>query len=172
MRTTVPPRPFKFYLLRYCPGVSFSSPHGRFHCRRASRTSSHYFGIRLVKRTKHDNTVWLNFLSTFNGRSFFYHDIWKTPSFIELYTDAAGSKNYGAILDQHWFFGPFPDTWQSFNITFLELVPIALAVRLWSRHISNRWSIVFDTNNAALVSIINQQTSKHKLVIILIRDRG
>ena len=29
---------------------------------------------------------------------------------------------------------------------------------------------VFVTDNAALVSIINQQTSKHKLVMILIRD--
>jgi len=34
---------------------------------------------------------------------------------------------------------------------------------------SNR-CIVFVTDNAALVSIINQQTSKHKLVMILIRD--
>ena len=30
--------------------------------------------------------------------------------------------------------------------------------------------IVFVTDNAALVSIINQQTSKHKLVMIMIRD--
>ena len=125
--------------------------------------------IRLSKGTKHDIAVWLNFLSTFNGLSFFYLDICKTSSFIELYTDAAGSKGYVAILDQHWFFGPFPDTWQSFNITFLELFPIALVVRLWCRHMSNR-CIVFVTDNAALVSIINKQTSKHKLVMILIRD--
>lgn len=124
--------------------------------------------IRLSKGTKHDITVWLNFLSTFNGRSFFHHDTWKTSSFIELYTDVAGSKGYGAILGQHWFFGPFPETWQSFNITFLELFLIALAACLWSRHMSNR-CIVFVTDNAALVSIINQQTSKHKLVMILIR---
>ena len=125
--------------------------------------------IRLSKGTKHDIMVWLNFLSTFNGRSFFYHDIWETSSFIELYTDAAGSKGYGAILGQHWFFGPFSDTWQSFNITFLELFPITLAVHLWSRHMSNR-CIMFVTDNATLVSIINKQTSKHKLVMILIRD--
>lgn len=125
--------------------------------------------IRLSKGTKHDITVWLNFLSTFNGCSFFHHDTWKTSSFIELYTDAARSKGYGATLDQHWFFGPFPETWQSFKITFLEIFPIALTARLWSRHMSNR-CIVFATDNAALVSIINQQTSKHKLVMILIHD--
>ena len=125
--------------------------------------------IRLSKGTKHDITVRLNFLNAFNGRSFFYHDIWNTSSFLELYTDAAGSKGYGAILGQRWFFGCFPDKWQSFNITFLELFPIVLAVRLWSCHMSNRY-IVFVTDNAALVSIINQQTSKHKLVMTLIRD--
>ena len=114
-------------------------------------------------------SVWLNFLNAFNGRSFFYHDIWNTASFLELYMDAAGSKGYGAILGQRWFFGRFPDTWQSFNITFLELFPIVLAVRLWSCHMSNR-CIVFVTDNTTLVSIINQQTSKHKLVMTLIRD--
>ena len=75
------------------------------------------------------------------------------------------SRGYGAILGQHWFFGPFTDTWQSFNITFLELFSIALEVRLWSRHMSNR-CIVFVTDNAALVSIINQEISKHRLVMI------
>lgn len=125
--------------------------------------------IRLSKGTKHDITVWLNFLNAFNGRSFFYHDIWNTSSFLELYTDAAASKGYGAILGQRWFFGRFPHTWQSFNITFLELFPIVLAVRLWSCHMSNR-CIVFVTDNAALVSVINQQTSKNQLVMTLIRD--
>ena len=125
--------------------------------------------IRLSKGTKHNITVWLNFLNAFNGRSFFYHDIWNTSSFLELYTDAAASKGYGAILGQRWFFGRFLDTWQSFNITFLELFPIILAVRLWSCHMSNR-CIVFVTDNAALVSVINQQISKNQLVMTLICD--
>ena len=55
------------------------------------------------------------------------------------------------------------------NITFLELFPFALSVRIWGSQMANR-CIVFVTDNAALVSIINQQTSKHKLVMILIRD--
>ena len=123
---------------------------------------------RLTKGTEHGIRVWLDFLSTFNGRSFFFffffHGTWNTSSFIELYTDAAESKGYVAILGQRWFFGPFPYRWQSFNITFLELFPIAF----WSRHMSIR-CIVFGTDNAALVGIINQQTSQHKLVMILIR---
>ena len=125
--------------------------------------------IRLTKETKHDMEVWLKFLREFNGRSFFLDDKWNTSPPLELYTDAAGSKGYGAIFGPHWFFGSFTDQWQSFNITFLELFPIALSVRIWGSQMANR-CIVFVTDNAALVSIINQQTSKHKLVMILIRD--
>ena len=124
--------------------------------------------IRLTKETKHDMEVWLKFLREFNGRSFFLDDKWNTSP-LELYTDAAGSKGYGAIFGPHWFFGSFTDQWQSFNITFLELFPIALPVRIWGSQMANR-CIMFVTDNAALVSIINQQTSKHKLVMILIRD--
>ena len=123
--------------------------------------------IRLSKGTKNDISVWLNFLNAFNGRSF--STMTYGTHLLSLNTDVAASKGYGAILGQRWFFGRFPDTWQSFNITFLELFPIVLAVRLWSCHMSNR-CIVFVTDNAALVSIINQQTSKHKLVMTLIRD--
>ena len=53
--------------------------------------------------------------------------------------------------------------------SFLKLFPIALSVCIWGSQMANR-CIVFVTDNAALVSIINQQTSKHKLVMILIRD--
>ena len=107
-------------------------------------------------------------------------DKWNTSPPLELHTDAAGSKGYGAIFGHHWFFGSFTDQWQSFNITFLELFPIALSLvavthtfcprmRIWGSQMANR-CIVFVTDNAALVSIINQQTSKHKLVMIMIRD--
>ena len=66
--------------------------------------------IRLNKGTKHDITVWLNFLNVFNGRSFFYHERLNTSSFLELYTDAVGSQDYSSILRRRWFFGRFPDT--------------------------------------------------------------
>ena len=78
--------------------------------------------IRLTKETKHDMEVWLKFLREFNGRSFFLDDKCNTSPPHELYTDAAGSKGYGAIYGPHWFFGSFTDEWQSLNITFLELL--------------------------------------------------
>ena len=58
--------------------------------------------IRLTKEVKHDIAVWLTFLGQFNGRTFFLHEKWETSSSLQLYTDAAGSKGYGAIFGKHW----------------------------------------------------------------------
>lgn len=125
--------------------------------------------LRLTKETKNDILVWLTFLEEFNGRTFLLEDKWINTASLDLYTDAAGSKGYGAIFGKHWFYGAWPDSWKSLNITFLELFPIVIALHIWGPHMSHQ-CVVFFTDNAALVHIINQQTSKHKLVMILIRD--
>ena len=108
-------------------------------------------------------------LDKFNGRVFCLLERWDTSSTLELYTDAAASKRYEAICGKHWFYGPFPIAWHSLNISFLELFPITLAVHIWGATMANS-CVLFFTDNAALVDIINKQTSKHKQVMILIRD--
>ena len=125
--------------------------------------------IRLIKEVKHDIAVWLTFLGQFNGRTFFLHEKWETSSSLQLYTDAAGSKGYGAIFGKHWFCGAWPDSWKSLNIAFLELFPIVIALHIWGPYMANR-CVAFYTDNAAIVDIINRQTSKHQLVMILVRD--
>ena len=125
--------------------------------------------IRLTKETKCDMQVWLSFLKNFNGKTFFYTEQWDSDSSLELFSDAAGSKGYGAIFGKHWFFGAWPDAWKTLNITFLEFFPIVIALHIWGPLMADR-CIIFRTDNAALVDIINQQTSKHKLVMTLVRD--
>ena len=125
--------------------------------------------IRLTKEARCDMRVWLSFLENFNGKTFFYTVHWDGQSSLELFSDAAGSKGYGAIFGKHWFFGAWPDTWKLLNITFLEFFPIVIALRLWGPSMADR-CIIFRTDNAALADIINQQTSKHKLVMTLVRD--
>ena len=88
---------------------------------------------------------------------------------LKLYTDAAGSKGYGAIFGRHWFYGEWPDSWKQLNIAFLELFPIALSLHVWGGQMSNQ-CVSFFTDNAALADIINQQTSKHSLIMVLVRD--
>ena len=74
--------------------------------------------------------MWLTFLDNFNGRAFFSVDRWENSSTLDLDTDATASKGYGAVFGKHWFGGAFPVAWHSFNITFLELFPIVLAVHI------------------------------------------
>ena len=57
------------------------------------------------------------------------------------------------------FFGRFPNEWSKLNITFLELYPIIIALELWG-HLWKNHSVVFYTDNEALSSIINKQTTR------------
>jgi len=125
--------------------------------------------IRLTKACRQDMSTWLSFLKDYNGCTFFMHERWTESEPLVLFTDAAGSKGYGAIFQSHWFYGEWPNDWKKLNITFLELFPIAIALRVWGFRMSNHCVSLF-TDNAALVDIINKQTSKHPLVMILVRD--
>ncbi|XP_044179321.1 uncharacterized protein LOC122960856 [Acropora millepora] len=125
--------------------------------------------IRLSKACRKDISVWLTFLEHFNGRTFFLDEKWLAHVPLKLYTDAAGSKGYGAIFGRHWFYGEWPDSWKQLNIAFLELFPIALSLHVRGGQMSNQ-CVSFFTDNAALVDIINQQTSKHSLIMVLVRD--
>jgi len=125
--------------------------------------------IRLNNEARSDMNVWISFLSDFNGKAFFRDELWEIDSPLTLFTDAAGSKGYGAIFGDKWFFGAWPSPWKTFNITFLEFFPIVLALRVWGKSMAKK-CVLFYTDNAALVEIINHQTSKHRLVMILVRD--
>ena len=74
-----------------------------------------YHRIRLSKEAKSDMATWLTFLDKFNGKTFFLEDKWETSPSLELFTDAAGSKGYGAIFGKHWFCGAWPASWTSFK---------------------------------------------------------
>ena len=124
--------------------------------------------VNLTKETKSDLRIWLNFLEHFNGRTFFLSERVLSTE-LELFTDAAGSKGYGAIFGSHWFYGAWPVSWRSLNITFLEFFPIVLALHIWGSKMANK-SICFVTDNGALVEIINRQTSRHQQIMILVRD--
>ena len=86
--------------------------------------------IRLSKGAKSDVLIWLRFLEDFNGESFFFNDIWETSHTLHLYTDAPGSIGFGAVFGCHWVHDIWPEMWKTFNIAFLELSLIVLAVHV------------------------------------------
>ena len=131
-------------------------------------TKPHYH-IRISRGAKQDLTMWLQYLTEFNGRSFFLNDIWETSQTLQLFTDAAGSIGFGAVFGAHWFHGLWPTTWHDFNIAILELFPIVLTVHIWGTCMADK-CVIFFSDNAAVVDIINKQTSKDSAIMVLLRD--
>ena len=124
--------------------------------------------IRLTRAVKSDMRTWLAFLSNFNGSSFFLNQNWITNPSLQLYTDASGSFGYGAVFRDQWFYGPWPDSWKSFDIAALEFYPIVLSVIIWGPLMRNQ-RITFFTDNEALVHITNKNSCRDKFLMSFVR---
>ena len=123
--------------------------------------------VKLTKESRLDLKAWSVFLQAFNGCMLCLPNNWNPSSALKLYSDASG-KAYAAVLGSHWLQGEFPPHWESTNIAIKELLPIVLAVRKWGTILSNK-RILFFTDNEAIVSIINKQSSKEPTIMSLIR---
>ena len=156
-------------LLNFCCSVVLP---GRAFLRRlydlTIGVSKPFHFIRLSKETKEDLRTWQDFLENFNGKSFFHDQRILSSDRLRLFTDAAGATGYGAILGRSYFYGEWPEAWKSFNITVLEFYPIVAALAVWGAALAGK-NLELMTDNAAIVSVINKQTSKEKLVMCLLR---
>ena len=128
---------------------------------------SHHL-IKLNCESKEDLNVWLTFLAKYNGRSFFIEERWANPQQLNLFTNAAGGVGFGAIFGSEYCHGLWPDSWQHQNIAILEFYPIVLSLCLWGHRMANR-SVLFFTDNKALVYVINKQSCKDKTLMQFVR---
>ena len=126
------------------------------------------FSIRLSRAVKNDLLLWQEFLTGFNGRSFFLSDQWSNSHQLNLYTDASGALGFGSVFGKHWCYGQWPDSWRHRNIAFLELYPIVLSLHLWGDNMKNQ-RILFFTDNEALVHVINKQSCRDKDLMLFVR---
>lgn len=122
---------------------------------------------------KADLLVWSEFIAKYNGLSYIHDLNWSTNVDIKLYTDSANVGNgCSAYFSGKWTYLPWPSRWNCSEImrdmTYLELVPIALAIYLWGDQFSNK-KILFYSDNAAVVSILNNRSSKSERVMSLLR---
>lgn len=129
-----------------------------------------YRKIRLNKQARLDLKAWAEFIDNFNGRSIFLDEVWKNSEKLQMYNDAAGSLDYGAaVFGSKWFYGKWVDiNMQEFSITVKELFPIVVAIEIWGQNLSN-CSIMFFSDNLAVVHIINKMSSKDSVVMSLVR---
>ena len=124
--------------------------------------------IKLNSEARADMSALLTFIRAFNGVSMFIDPKWVSSDSIKLYTDAASTKGFAAVFGARWFNGKFPQVWTGYNIAVLELYPIVAALELWGRAFANH-SVLFMTDNQAVVEVINKQTAKNTSLMRLIR---
>lgn len=134
--------------------------------------SSHF--IRVTSGMRSDLCVWLDFIHKYNGSLNFMNANWLSNDQLHLYTDSAGNHQLGCgvYFNGQWAYFEWPACWKDLDImsdiTFLELVPIVLAVDLFKTQFCDK-KILFHTDNKALVSILNKKSSKSVRVMELIR---
>ncbi|XP_062601252.1 uncharacterized protein LOC134262948 [Saccostrea cucullata] len=133
---------------------------------------SHF--IRVTKGMTSDLLVWLDFIRRFNGSLNFMAVNWLSNDQLHLYNDSTGNQHLGCGVYLHgqWAYFGWPDSWKNpdimLDITFLELVPIVLAIFLFNNEFLDK-KIMLHTDNKALVSILNKKSSKSPRVMELVR---
>ena len=95
-------------------------------------------------------------------------DVWLSSDKVRLYTDSAMSAGYAAVYGRRWFNGSWPEGWQGYHITVLELYPIVAAVCVCGHILANH-CVLFMCDNMSVVEIINKLSSKYQHVMSLMR---
>ena len=126
--------------------------------------------IRLSRGAKADLQMWLVFLEKFNGKAIISDQFWVQDSDIQLFTDASGGIGFGGYFGGRWFSGPWPAAVlsASHSIAWLEFFPVVVALTLWGSFLAGK-RVLIRSDNTAVVSIINKQTSKCNKIMRLVR---
>lgn len=119
-----------------------------------------------------DLSMWQQFISSWNGASFFLSSSWENSDTLKLYTDASGSLGYGGIFQSKWFQGRWLPTQSlgrpGISIAWQEFFAIVVACFLWSDHFANKQIILF-CDNESVVNIINSKRSAIPRIMDLLR---
>ena len=117
--------------------------------------------------------MWQYFLKEFNGYTYIQDLDWVSNADLHLYTDSAGGHSLGcaAYLNGSWAILQWLYNWGKVllsDITYLEIIHIALAIYLWKERFTNK-KIIFHCDNMAVVTILNSKSSKKDRVMFLLR---
>lgn len=146
----------------------------RFYDVMVNITRAHH-KLRITEAIKKDLCMWSSFLENYNGVSYIPPEIWSDSDILQLFTDSAGSPGLGCGCFFHgdWAFFQWPESWCKKevlkDITFLEMVPVLLAIMLWGDRLKNS-RVLLRIDNEALVVIINKQTTRSKRLMELVRQ--
>lgn len=134
-----------------------------------AKISKPWHTIRLNKEIKGDLNIWLLFLQNHNGVTLYRDELFLSSEVYHIFSDAAKTTGFGAVLGNQWFAGKWPSSWwPEQTIVLLEFIPIFIAIQIWGAQLQNSY-LIFHSDNLPLVHIINKLSSKEKLVRSLLR---
>jgi hypothetical protein len=124
----------------------------------------------MSKGAQSDLKMWLLFLQKFNGTAIIPEQFWYENRDLQLFTDASGEIGFGGYFDGKWFQGEWPVACKAakHSIAWLEFFPVVVAIVLWGDLLKGK-RIIIRSDNAAVVAILNKQTSKCPAIMSLLR---
>ena len=123
--------------------------------------------VRLNKEFQSDLWWWLSFLELWNGRGKFKSQL-REVQWIHMSSDASGSWGCGAVWGQQWIQCRWEVSWAEVNIAAKELLPIVLACAIWGK-LWRHQAVRAKCDNMAVVAVWTAQSSKHDLIMHLLR---
>ena len=124
--------------------------------------------IRMTNEARLDLLWWSDFLPSWSGTSMILDSRWTPSSGMELFTDASGSKGWGAFWSNHWLQSEWSPEQAKQDIVWKELFAIVSAVNTWG-HQWARHKILFHCDNNTLVDIWRRGSTRCKEIMALIR---
>ena len=133
---------------------------------RGIRCPHHY--VTLTSAARAELLAWNTFLCSFNGKCMFLDHRFLSSDTIKLYTDASSDIGFAAIFGTKWVAGTRHRSFSSSDITLLELYPLVLLTGIFGCYLANH-CIIFMTDNAGVVEIVNKLSSKNHHIMKLVR---
>ena len=126
--------------------------------------------IRITQGASRDLKMWLVFLQSFNGSAIIPDQFWCEDRDLQFFTDASGVIGFGGFFRGNWFQGRWPEKCKSekHSIAWLEFFPVVVAIVVWGRLLKGK-RVIIRSDNAAVVAIINKQSSKCPEIMKLVR---
>ena len=130
-----------------------------------SKANKPFHFIRVTKNMFEDLMIWKYFLEEFNGITYILDETWLSNYDLQLFSDSSGLAENGCsgYFMGRWFFLQWPKEWENTDIlkdmTYLEIIPIALAIYLWNAELFKR-RVLLHVDNMAVVAILNKKNQQ------------
>ena len=111
--------------------------------------------------------MWREFLTDYNAKELYSPRLELKAANDNLFTDSS-DMGYGGTFRGDYVMGSFPKSWLRYDIQVREFFPIYLLVASLANKFTNS-SIFIRTDNTAVASAINLQTSRNPTLMFFVR---